>query len=167
MYLSHKLCRVKPTYSWLNYNLRHVCVIKPMQKSRSWEVNGFSGSQNVLLIVSNTKVHYRVHKSLPLVSTLRQKDPVHALSCFGRCEGYSFLLHSQIASTGAGRLHHPETEYVSCPGDRQSIEIKYQYKPNYMQNSMGLLFTILNIWITLMFFFKISNSQLICMKYIV
>ena len=125
MYLCHKFYRVKPKYSWLNCSLRHVHVIKPVQKSRSWEVNGFSGSRDILRVVSNTNVHYRIHKRLPLVSILRQRDLVHALPYLVRCEGYSYLLHSHVACTGGGRLllRNLSTHHVLVKGIRLRLNI--------------------------------------------
>jgi hypothetical protein len=49
-----------------------------MEHSPSWEVNGFSASQEIPRILWNKKVHYLVYKSPLLVLILSQINPVHA-----------------------------------------------------------------------------------------
>ena len=48
-----------------------------MDQSPSGEPTGFSASQEIHRLLWNTKVHYRIHNSPPLVSILSQLDPVH------------------------------------------------------------------------------------------
>ena len=43
-----------------------------------WEINRFSASQEIPLILWNQRVHNGVHKSPPLVPVLSQINPVHA-----------------------------------------------------------------------------------------
>jgi len=48
-----------------------------MSVSPSWDDNSHSASQKIPCLLWNSKVHYHVHKSLPLVSILNHKHSVH------------------------------------------------------------------------------------------
>jgi len=50
-----------------------------MQDDPSWEAKRFPASQEILRILWNPKVHYRIHKYPPPVPILKQIDPFHFL----------------------------------------------------------------------------------------
>jgi hypothetical protein len=51
-----------------------------MEQSPSWEANRFSASQEIPLILWNTKIHYHIYRNPPPVPILSQINPVYAPS---------------------------------------------------------------------------------------
>jgi hypothetical protein len=58
------------------------CLLNFMELWPSWEAANCAATQELPSILQNLKVHYRVHKSLPLVPILSQIDPVHTTPSF-------------------------------------------------------------------------------------
>jgi hypothetical protein len=48
-----------------------------MEQIPSWEANSHSANQEILPLLQNPEVHYRVHKSQPLVPILSHMNPVY------------------------------------------------------------------------------------------
>jgi hypothetical protein len=66
-----------------------------MGQSPSWEANSLSATQEILRLLWNQKIHYRVHKSLSLVPNLTQLHPVHTFPPhFPKIQSCSHLLPS-------------------------------------------------------------------------
>jgi hypothetical protein len=70
-----------------------------MKLSPSWEADNCAVTQELASVLWNPKVHYRVHKSPPLVTILRQPDPIHTIL------SYLSKIHFSIV--------HPPTSWSS------------------------------------------------------
>jgi hypothetical protein len=53
-----------------------------MELSSSWEAANCEATQELPTILCNPKVHYRVHKSPPLVSIMSQIDQAHTIPSY-------------------------------------------------------------------------------------
>jgi hypothetical protein len=96
--------------------------------SPCWEVASCVATQELPSILWNPKVHYRVHKSPPLVPILNQIDPVHTipshpiflwsiliLSTQWGLDLPSGILPSGIATNILWIRLRPYSCYMSCP----------------------------------------------------
>jgi len=48
-----------------------------MEQGPYWETNRHSASQEILRLLWNPVIHYRVYKDLPLAPIMSQMNPVH------------------------------------------------------------------------------------------
>ena len=69
-------CDLTHVYTSTTYLLTFLLTYS-MQHSPSWEANWFSTSQEIPLILWNTKVHQRIHRCPPSVPIPSRIDPVH------------------------------------------------------------------------------------------
>ena len=64
-------------YSGKVKNRRYYLLNNSMERSPSWEADGFSASPETTRILWNPKVHFYIYNRVPPASILSQLDPVH------------------------------------------------------------------------------------------
>jgi hypothetical protein len=99
-----------------------------MELSPSWEAANCAATQELPSILWNPKVHYRVHKSPPLVPILSQIKPVHTITSYLR----SILILSTHLLLGLPRCPFPSGfptnilySFRHCPERTCPIQTSY------------------------------------------
>jgi hypothetical protein len=73
-----------------------------MDLSPSSESASCSATQKFPSVLLNTKVHYRTHKSLPLIRLLSQMNPVRTTPCYlSKIHPHSLGLPSNLSPSGS------------------------------------------------------------------
>ena len=78
------ICEIK-LWKWINLTK---CI-----DTFSWEINSSSASQEILHVLWESKVHFRVHKTRPTIPVLSQMNPVRVLP------SYFFKIRSDVVPT--------------------------------------------------------------------
>jgi hypothetical protein len=105
-----------------------------MEHSSSWEANNHSASQEILRLLWNPKVHYRVHKSPPLVPILNQMDLVHNFP--------NYFLRSRLIFYAHLRLRLPSGLFPSGFSDQNFVYISHLSHACYTAALLTLFYLI-------------------------
>jgi len=105
-----------------NTTLRNVnnCVTNSGEQNPSREATISSASQEILWILRDPKVHYRIHRRLSPVHILCQSNPVHA------SPSHFLVIYFNIIFSKTSVIIHKST-WRNIPGDSES----YSVTPNW------------------------------------
>jgi hypothetical protein len=92
---------------WKGSSISQIFTHSLMELSPSWEAANCAATLELPSVLWNPKVHYRIHKSPPLVPILSQIDPVHIIASYLR----SILILSTHVRLGLPSGFFPYHQY--------------------------------------------------------
>jgi hypothetical protein len=114
-----------------------------MEQSPSSEPDSHSTSEEIPRLLWNPKVHYRVHKSPPLLPILIQMNPVHIHQpYFSKIHSNIILLSTPRTSTSSLRLRFFGQHFVCISHLSNACYMHRQSHPHWVDHPNNILWSV-------------------------